>query len=303
MPVGPYDQRLDWIFTPSGAKTAAGRAHNAHSVSRRRRRPVRPQSRMPRVAAAQGALSPPISSSSMARTPPAASASPRQICRGPPRRRRRRRDHRQPRLGPARGARLHRPPAAPPAPGQFPARHARPRRGHCSQAANGARVLVINVMGRVFMDALDDPFQALDRELGGGRLKAQADAIIIDFHAETTAREAGHRPLRRRPRDRWCVGTHTHVPTADHQILPGGTAYMTDVGMCGDYKSVIGMHKEEPLAALPDARSPSDRFEPAMGPATICGVAIETDPSDRPRTPHRAIAHRRHARPVDCPSC
>src|SRR4029077_5853018 len=72
------------------------------------------------------------------------------------------------------------------------------------------------------------------------------------------------------------VGTHTHVPTADHQILPAGTAYMTDAGMTGDYDSVIGMQKEEPLRRFTTG-IPSGRFEPALGVATLSGVALETD--------------------------
>ena len=72
------------------------------------------------------------------------------------------------------------------------------------------------------------------------------------------------------------VGTHTHVPTADHRILQGGTAYMSDIGMCGDYESVLGMQKEEPVQRFL-RKIPSSRFEPASGPATMCGLAVELD--------------------------
>ncbi|MBN8985537.1 MAG: YmdB family metallophosphoesterase, partial [Rhizobiales bacterium] len=72
------------------------------------------------------------------------------------------------------------------------------------------------------------------------------------------------------------VGTHTHIPTADHQILPGGTAYMTDAGMTGDYDSIIGMNKDEPLRRFTTG-IPSARFEPAGGVATMSGIAVETD--------------------------
>ena len=139
----------------------------------------------------------------------------------------------------------------------------------------GARVLVINAMGRVFMDALDDPFAAIERELSACALKREADAIIVDFHCEATSEKQamGH----------FCdgraslvVGTHTHVPTADHQILPGGTAFMSDVGMTGDFDSVIGMNKEEPLNRFL-RKIPTTRFEPASGPATLCALAVETD--------------------------
>jgi hypothetical protein len=139
----------------------------------------------------------------------------------------------------------------------------------------GARVLVMNAMGRVFMDPLDDPFAAIERELSACALKRDADAVIVDFHCEATSEKQamGH----------FCdgraslvIGTHTHVPTADHQIFPNGTAFMSDVGMTGDYDSVIGMNKEEPLQRFL-RKIPTTRFEPAMGPATLCALALETD--------------------------
>lgn len=143
------------------------------------------------------------------------------------------------------------------------------------EAANGAKVMVINIMGRVFMDALDCPLQALERALNDTGLKSKADAIIIDIHAETTSEKqvVGHLADGRASA---VLGTHTHVPTADHHILPGGTAFITDVGMCGDYLSVIGMRKDEPLQRM-QSKVPSARFEPAMGQATVCGVLVETD--------------------------
>jgi metallophosphoesterase (TIGR00282 family) len=139
----------------------------------------------------------------------------------------------------------------------------------------GARVLVVNVMGRIFMDPLDDPFAGIERELAACALKTNADAIVIDMHAEATSEKQamGHFADGRAS---LVVGTHTHAPTADHQILPGGTAYMTDVGMTGDYDSVIGMGKDEPLARFL-RKIPSSKFEPATGPATLCAVAVETD--------------------------
>ena len=143
------------------------------------------------------------------------------------------------------------------------------------EARNGARVLVVNVMGRVFMDPLDDPFAAIDRELSACPLKSAADGIVIDIHCEATSEKQamGH----------FCdgraslvVGTHTHAPTADHRVLPGGTAFMTDVGMTGDYDSVIGMNKAEPLHRFTRKIS-SGKFEPANGPATFSAVAVETN--------------------------
>src|SRR3979490_489814 len=143
------------------------------------------------------------------------------------------------------------------------------------EARNGARVLVVNAMGRIFMDPLDDPFAAVERELAACPLEHGADAIIIDIHGEATSEKQamGH----------FCdgraslvVGTHTHAPTADHQILPHGPAFMSDVGMTGDYDSVIGMAKDEPLNRFLH-RIPTSRFEPALGEATLCAVAVETD--------------------------
>ena len=140
---------------------------------------------------------------------------------------------------------------------------------------SGRTVLVMNVLGRIHMDPNDDPFSAVDRELNAAPLGHVADAVIVDMHAEATSEKMamGH----------FCdgraslvIGTHTHVPTADHQVLPGGTAYMSDAGMTGDYDSIIGMQKEEPLHRFTTG-IPSGRFEPAFGVATLSGVAVETD--------------------------
>src|SRR6266700_1058397 len=142
-------------------------------------------------------------------------------------------------------------------------------------AKNGARVLVVNAMGRIFMDPLDDPFAAIERELAACPLKQAADAIIIDIHGEATSEKQamGHFCDGRAS---LAIGTHTHAPTADHQILPRGTAFISDVGMTGDYYSVIGMNKQEPLQRFL-RRIPSAKFEPALGAATLCGLAVETD--------------------------
>ena len=143
------------------------------------------------------------------------------------------------------------------------------------QLADGRRVVVINVMTRLFMDALDDPFQALERELTGRTLGGTAAAILVDVHGEATSEKMalGHFLD---GRTSLVVGTHSHVPTADAQILPKGTAYLTDAGMCGDYDSVIGMQKEAAIYRFV-RKLPGDRLTPADGPATICGVFVETD--------------------------
>jgi hypothetical protein len=143
------------------------------------------------------------------------------------------------------------------------------------ESRGGMRVLVVNVMGRTFMDPLDDPFAAVEAELSACPLGEAADAVVVDMHAEATSEKMamGH----------FCdgraslvVGTHSHVPTADAQIFPGGTAYQTDAGACCDYDSVIGMEKFEPMQRFTRKLS-SSRFSPATGPATLCGVFVETN--------------------------
>jgi 2',3'-cyclic-nucleotide 2'-phosphodiesterase len=142
--------------------------------------------------------------------------------------------------------------------------------------ARGARLLVVNVMGRIFMDALDDPFAAVKRELGACPLGETCDASIVDFHAEASSEKwaFGHFVDGKAS---LMVGTHTHTPSADHRILSEGTGFITDVGMTGDYDSVIGMDKDEPLRRFTSKIS-SGRFEPALGPATLCAVAAEIGP-------------------------
>jgi 2',3'-cyclic-nucleotide 2'-phosphodiesterase len=145
------------------------------------------------------------------------------------------------------------------------------------ETKTGGRALVINALGRIFMEALDDPFAAVDRELSACALGSGADAVIVDIHGEATSEKQamgffcdGRASL--------VVGTHTHAPTADLRIMPGGTAFISDVGMTGDYDSIIGMVKDEPLTRFL-RKIPSARFEPASGAATLCAVALETDPA------------------------
>jgi metallophosphoesterase (TIGR00282 family) len=158
----------------------------------------------------------------------------------------------------------------------YPAMAKAPGRGaQLFDLPGGRRILVINLLGRVNMDSLDDPFASVDAELNACPLREVADAVVVDMHAEATSEKMamGH----------FCdgraslvVGTHTHVPTADCQILEGGTAYQTDAGACADYDSVIGNQKEEPLRRF-TTRISGGRYKPAEGPATVCGVYVETD--------------------------
>jgi metallophosphoesterase (TIGR00282 family) len=145
-------------------------------------------------------------------------------------------------------------------------------------ATRGRKVFVAVALGRVFMKRpFDDPFSVLDAALKTAPLGGVAQASLVEIHAEATSEKMaiGH----------WCdgraslvVGSHTHVPTADAMILPGGTAYQTDAGMCGDYDSVIGMDKLEPMKRFVTGMGTA-RFEPALGEATICGSFVETDDS------------------------
>ena len=169
-------------------------------------------------------------------------------------------------------------------PANYPILSDAPGRGsHLFQTESGKTIFVVNLLGRVHMDAMDDPFAAADRELDKAPLAQVADAVIVDMHCEATSEKMamGH----------YCdgraslvVGTHTHVPTADAQILNGGTAYQTDAGACCDYDSVIGNQKEEPLRRFTTKIS-QGRYQPASGPATVCGVFVETD--DRTRLARR----------------
>ena len=144
------------------------------------------------------------------------------------------------------------------------------------EATRGRKVAVTVALGRVFMNKpYDDPFSALDAALKPASLGGAVQASIVEIHAEATSEKMGI--------GHWCdgrtslvVGTHTHVPTSDTMILPKGTAYQTDAGMCGDYNSVIGMEKAEPLKRFVTGMS-SARFEPALGEATLSGVLVETD--------------------------
>lgn len=144
---------------------------------------------------------------------------------------------------------------------------------------DGRRVLIVNLMGRLFMDALDCPFRTMEALLTRAQLGTTHAAILVDFHAEATSEKLAFAHMFDGAVS-VVLGTHTHCPTADHQILPRGTAYMTDVGMCGDYDSVIGMNKDAAIARFLK-KVPGDRLHPADGEATVSGVFIETDETGR----------------------
>ena len=139
--------------------------------------------------------------------------------------------------------------------------------------ALGQRLTVVNVMTNLFMAPNDPVFTALDGALIRNQLGRDADFILVDVHGEATSEKMalGHLADGRAS---LVVGTHTHIPTADQHLLPGGTAYQTDAGMCGDYDSVIGMDKK--VATDRFTGSGSGRLSVATGEPTLCGVLVET---------------------------
>jgi metallophosphoesterase (TIGR00282 family) len=139
----------------------------------------------------------------------------------------------------------------------------------------GRRALVLQAMGRLFMDALDCPFRGTAEVLAKHRLGGTVSAIFVDFHAEASSEKMAFAHFLDGQVSA-VVGTHTHCPSADAQVLPGGTAFQSDAGMSGDYDSVIGMVKE-PATLRFWRKTPGERLAPAEGEATVCGVFIETD--------------------------
>mgnify|MGYP003707699437 CR=1 FL=1 len=162
-------------------------------------------------------------------------------------------------------------------PANYPKAAGAPGKGaHVFVLSDGHRVGVVQLQGNVFMkQQLENAFQHADRVLDEMPLGMAVDALIVDMHCEATSEKMamGHHCDGRAS---LVVGSHTHVPTADAQILPGGTAYQSDIGMCGDYNSVIGMKKEEAVNRF-TKKLPKDRLEPAEEPATLCAVFVETD--------------------------
>lgn len=152
-----------------------------------------------------------------------------------------------------------------------------PGRGHgVFQDARGRKILVAQVLGQVFMKRpFDDPFSAVETVMKAHPRGGLVQASLIDVHCEATSEKMamGH----------YCdgkvsavVGTHTHVPTADTMIMPGGTGYLSDAGMCGDYRSIIGMDPAEPMRRFITGMG-RERFTPAGGEATLSGLYVETD--------------------------
>jgi metallophosphoesterase (TIGR00282 family) len=146
------------------------------------------------------------------------------------------------------------------------------RGGTAANAGDGRAVGVINVMGRIFMLPIDDPFAVVLREIDAIRHRTRF--IIVDFHAEATSEKIAM-GWHLDGRVTAIIGTHTHVQTADERILPRGTAYLTDVGMTGPHDSIIGMEVGPSLARFLNGM-PS-RFEPATGNARLNGVIVEAD--------------------------
>ena len=152
-----------------------------------------------------------------------------------------------------------------------------PGKGHyIFETTRGKKLLVVQALGQVFMRSpFANPFEMLDNFLKSYQLGGNVDAIFVDFHAEATSEKMAM-GIWLDGRVSAVVGTHTHVPTADHMILPSGTGFQSDAGMCGCYHSVIGMNAEEPLRRFVTGMSKA-RFEPAAGETTLCGVWLETD--------------------------
>jgi len=151
-----------------------------------------------------------------------------------------------------------------------------PGRGYgIFDSKNNKKVAVINLMGNIFMKKCEDVFQEAKKFIQNVQLKKNADFIIVDMHGEITSEKMAMGYLFD-GKATMVVGTHTHVPTSDHMIMEKGTAYQTDVGMCGDYKSVIGMNRDNSLKKFLKDSSATKHY-PALGEATISGLMVVAD--------------------------
>jgi len=148
-----------------------------------------------------------------------------------------------------------------------------PGRGILVVERSGCKVAVVNLMGRVFMPLTDDPFAASDRLLA--ELSDEVRVVVVDFHAEATSEKSAF-AWSLDGRVSAVLGTHTHVATADARILPGGTAFITDVGMTGPFDSVIGVRKEQAIERFRTSRSIP--YETADGDVRLAGVIVDVDP-------------------------
>jgi len=149
-------------------------------------------------------------------------------------------------------------------------------RGFCEfELPDGRKIVVIQLLGRLFMEAVDCPVQAVDNILKNYTLGKNCSAVFVDIHAEATSEKLSLGYYLDGKVS--CVaGTHTHVPTADARILSKGTAYITDVGMCGDYNSILGFDEKAPINRLRRHYS-DERLIPSNGEGTLFGIVVETD--------------------------
>ncbi len=140
---------------------------------------------------------------------------------------------------------------------------------------NNKKVAVINLMGNIFMKKCDDVFESAKKFIQNVKLKKDADFIVVDMHGEITSEKMAMGYLFD-GKATMLVGTHTHVPTSDHRIMEKGTAYQTDIGMCGDYNSVIGMNRDNSLKKFFKDSSATKHY-PSLGEATISGLMVIAD--------------------------
>ena len=145
--------------------------------------------------------------------------------------------------------------------------------------ANGKKILIVQLLGRLFMEAVDCPIQAVDKLLKSYTLGKNIDAIFVDIHAEATSEKLAM-GYYLDGKVSVVAGTHTHVPTADYRLLRQGTAYITDVGMCGDYDSVLGFEIDEPINRLARKYS-GGRLTVSKGKGTLYGIIVDIDDTGR----------------------
>jgi 2',3'-cyclic-nucleotide 2'-phosphodiesterase len=150
------------------------------------------------------------------------------------------------------------------------------RSSYLHELPDGRKLLVVNPMARLYVQpVVDDPFAAMEKVVAANKLSGNLQ-IFVDLHGEATSEKMAF-AHQFDGRVSAVIGTHTHIPTADEHILPLGTAYMTDAGMCGDYDSVIGMKKDAAIWSFTHKTPFPERKSPSEGLATLCGVGVITD--------------------------